>query len=52
MLGLKINGSEAVRLFSLAAAQGLETAKQALRGLAAEGVPEAIAAARRLGLAP
>jgi len=38
--------------FTRAAKQGDEVSKEALHDLAAEGVPEAVAALRRLGLAP
>jgi len=42
----------AVMWLERAAKQGAEPSKAALRDLAAEGVPEAAAAVRRLGLAP
>jgi len=51
-LGLAVNRVEAVRCFSLAAAQGYGLAKLALLNQAADGVPEAVKAVRRLGLKP
>jgi TPR repeat protein len=43
---------EAARWWAKSAAQGDEDAIKNLRGLAAAGVPEAVAALRRLRLAP
>jgi len=50
--GLPVHKAEAARYFSLAAAQGDGDAERCLLEIAAAGVPEAVAAARRLGLAP
>ena len=43
---------EAIKWYAKAAAQGIEGAIASLRMLAADGVPEAVAALRRLRLAP
>ena len=50
--GVTRNPRAASVCFELAAKQGDEGAAQALRNIAAEGVPEAAAALRRLRLAP
>ena len=50
--GVPVDLRAAASWFARSAAQGDELSKKHLRDLAAEGVPEAVAAARRLGLAP
>ncbi len=50
--GVKQDKREAARWWAKSAAQGDEAAITNLRTLAAEGVPEAAAALRRLRLAP
>jgi len=49
--GVLRNLSTAVQWFERAAKQGDRRSAQALRNLAADGVPEAAAALRRIGLA-
>ena len=49
--GVPQDNREAARWWAKSAAQGVEGAIKNLRGLAAEGVPEAAAALRRLRLA-
>ena len=49
-MGVPREPCAAVMWLERAAKQGAEPSKAALRSLAAEGVPEAVAAARRLGL--
>ena len=50
--GVPVDLRAAVSWFARSAAQGFDPAKKHLRELAVEGVPEAAAAAWRLGLAP
>jgi len=50
--GIPVDLRAAVSWFARSAAQGYGHAKDQLRELAVEEVPEAVAAARRLGLAP
>ena len=50
--GTPVDLRAAASWFALSAAQGNEISKEQLLELAVKGVPEAVAAARRLGLAP
>jgi len=51
-LGMPRDPRAGVMWLERAAKQGAEPSKMTLRNLAAEGVPEAAAAVRRLGIAP
>jgi TPR repeat protein len=52
VLGLPYDGAEGAKWLERAAAQGSGISKKNLLSLAAIGVPEAVAAAQRLGIAP